>query len=253
MTVVVFNADDLGLDERANEGIERALAGGLVRETSLVVNTPHAERGAKIAGAAGAGVGLHLNLTEGQALTGPIPGVTDRAGRFLGLGPLLFLSAAGRVRDVRREVEAQVARLREYGFLPSHLNGHHHVHLFPGVRDAVAEVVRAHGIRHVRMPKETKRTAPRRCVVRCVCARLAARFPGPVPTLPFVGLGLYAARDYAARALSLLELLPFPCEWMTHPRSGEPRLAAELRALCDPAFLRDRGVVPATYAEVRTA
>jgi len=244
---VVFNADDLGLDRAANDGIERALAGGLVREASLVVTTEHAERGAAIARAAGAGVGLHLNLTEGQALTGPIPGVTDRAGRFLGLKPLLLLAAVYCVRDVRREIEAQVARLRELGFAPSHLNGHHHVHLFKGVREAVADVVRAAGIRHVRMPIEkTPRFSPR----RIVCARLAARFPRPVPTLPFVGSGLYGAVDYEKRALSLLELLPSPCEWMAHPRTG-PRFAPELSALCDPAFFRDRGVVPATYAEAR--
>jgi predicted glycoside hydrolase/deacetylase ChbG (UPF0249 family) len=244
---VVFNADDLGLDAAANEGIERALAAGLVRECSLVVNTAHTERGVAIARVSGAGVGLHLNLTEGEALTGPIPGVTDRAGRFLGLKPLLFLSAVGLVRDVRREIDAQLARLRELGVSPSHLNGHHHVHVFPGVRDAVAEVARAAGVRHVRMPIER---TPRFSATRFVCARLAARFPGPAPTLPFVGHGLYAARDYERRALSLLELLPSPCEWMAHPRTGT-RFAPELLALCDPAFFLDRGVVPATYAEVR--
>jgi predicted glycoside hydrolase/deacetylase ChbG (UPF0249 family) len=246
--VLVFNADDLGLDAAANDGIERALAAGLVREVSLVVTGPYAERGAAIARAAkGAGVGLHLNLTEGDALTGLVPGVTDRAGRFLGLPSLLFLASIGRVRDVRREVDAQLARLRELGFAPSHLNGHHHVHLFPGVREAVADAVREAGIRHVRLPVER---TPRLSATRWLCARLAARFPRPVPTLPFVGHGLCGARDYRARALSLLELLPSPCEWMAHPRTG-PRFAAELEALCDPAFFRARGVVPATYAEAR--
>jgi predicted glycoside hydrolase/deacetylase ChbG (UPF0249 family) len=236
----------LGLDPAANEGVERAIASGNVREVSLVVNTAHAERGAAIARGA-AGVGLHLNLTEGHALTGPVPGATDRAGRFLGLRP--FLSAIGCVRDVRREVEAQLARLRDLGFAPSHLNGHHHVHLFRGVREAVAEAVRDHRIAHVRMPVER---TPVLSPARAVCARLTRRFPGPVPTLPFVGHGLYAARDYERRALSLLELLPSPCEWMAHPRTG-PRFEAELLALGDPAFFRSRGVVPATFAEAHRA
>jgi predicted glycoside hydrolase/deacetylase ChbG (UPF0249 family) len=151
---------------------------------------------------------------------------------------------------VRPEVEAQLARVRELGFEPTHLNGHHHVHLFPGVRDAVAAVARAARIPHVRMPVER---IPRLSATRFLCARLAARFPGPVPTLPFFGHALYRARDYEARALSLLALLPSPCEWMAHPRAGDPRLAPELRALGNPAFLRDRGVVPATYAEAHGA
>jgi predicted glycoside hydrolase/deacetylase ChbG (UPF0249 family) len=243
----VFDADDLGLDPEANEGIERALGAGVVREVSLVVTGAHADAGAAIARAAkGAGKGLHLNLTEGHALTGPIPGVTDRAGRFLGVRPLLFLASVGQVRDVRREVDAQLARFREFGFELSHLNGHHHVHVFPGVREAVAAVAREQKIRHVRMPIEK---TPRLSLTRAICARLARRFPDPVPTLPFVGHGLYGARHYEKRALSLLALLPHPCEWMAHPRMGA-RFEPELRALTNPAFFRDRGVEPATYAEV---
>lgn len=261
--MIVFHADDLGLTPGANAGAAAAIATGLVREASVFVAGPHAEAGAAVARAAAEriGAGLHLALTEGRALAGPIPGLTRRDGTFPPLRRLLLACAAGRPdRDaVRREIQAQIDRLEALDVPVRHLDGHHHVHSFPVVRDAVAEVVRDRGIPYVRVPDEA--AGGRRPLARRLLARLArglaaalAAANAPARSLPFVGLSLYGRRDYADAFETTLSRLPGPdVEWMVHPREGDPALAAELAFLTDPelpARLEARGYALGRYADL---
>lgn len=263
MAVIVFHADDLGLSPGANAGVAAAIATGLVRETSLHVVGPHAEAGAAVARAAAdrVGAGLHLAFTEGRPLSGPIPGLTRRDGTFPPLRRLLLACAAGRPdrAAVRREIEAQIDRLEALGVSAGHVDGHHHVHAFPVLRDALAEVVRDRGIGYVRMPVEA--TRGRRPVARRLLARLSrglavalAAAEAPARSLPFVGLSLYGRRDYAAAFEATLARLPVPdVEFMVHPREADPALAAELTFLTDPelpARLESRGFALGRYADL---
>src|SRR5438093_964723 len=111
---VVFVADDLGISPGVNDGIAAAARAGLVREASLCVNGSAVEDGVRIARELGIGVGLHLCLTLGRALSGPIRGLTDAEGNFGGLGRALLRCAFRAVDrgEVAREVEAQLERLR---------------------------------------------------------------------------------------------------------------------------------------------
>src|SRR5262249_18513827 len=88
------------------------------------------------------------------------PGLVDEAGRF---PPHLFQFAGryalGRIplAAVRTELDAQVRRVLAHGLPVSHLDGHQHVHVLPGIARVVAELARAHGIRTVRYPAERVR------------------------------------------------------------------------------------------------
>ena len=45
-------------------------------------------------------------------------------------------------REVHREMEAQIARVLHAGVRPTHLDGHQHVHLMPGVFDIALDLVK---------------------------------------------------------------------------------------------------------------
>jgi predicted glycoside hydrolase/deacetylase ChbG (UPF0249 family) len=59
--------------------------------------------------------------------------------------------------DVRAELDAQIRRVLAAGIAVSHLDGHQHVHVLPGVARIVAELAAVHGIAAVRYPAERLR------------------------------------------------------------------------------------------------
>ena len=78
------------------------------------------------------GLYLHFNLTYGSALSSPgLPFPSHRR--------LMLQSLAGRIDGefVREELAAQISRLEQLGIPLKGLNGHHHVHLLPGVSGSV--------------------------------------------------------------------------------------------------------------------
>ena len=263
---IVFVADDLGLSADANRGIARAAAAGLIREASLCVNGPLAREGARIGRDHGLGIGLHLCLTAGQSLSGPIRGLTDARGRFHALARGLGASLCGAVdRDaVRREVEAQLDRIAELGWEPTHVNGHHHVHCWPVVRTVCFAAIRARGVRWTRLPDEVA-SRKRLLMSRLFLASLARASRRHVAaaglaSLPFVGGTLQNCPDHSEHFLATLRDLPSgPCEWMVHPRDlevvqrSQRNASGELATLTEPlvrASLRERGFEPACFADI---
>src|SRR5204863_8337560 len=125
-------------------GILAAHRHGIVTSTTVLVNGDLDRRQLAEARDAGLGLGLHVNLTLGKPLT---------RGRSLVGGDGRFVrdarraAAAAEARDVQREIEAQVERFeRLVGRPPTHLDSHHHVGLYPPVRDIVLGVARALGV-----------------------------------------------------------------------------------------------------------
>ena len=266
MRRVVFNADDLGVTRGTNEGIRAACEAGLVRESSLCVTGEAVEEGARVAAQLGGrlGIGLHFSLTLGTPLSEGPRELLAEDGRFLPLGDVLkrcslarFASGRSKRRfgeGVARELDAQLARVKELGLELTHLNGHHHVHVFPVVREAVLAACQSHAIPYLRLPidqgellldrarrraagwlgQKSPRGAFRRALRRSLItrmsnatARLAKR--GAIlhqAPLRFVGLDLYDDADYGARLLALAAALDDAAyEWMCHPRSEDARFA----------------------------
>ncbi len=145
---LVVVADDAGADADRDAGILEAFDRGVVRCASVLANGPTAEAFVEAARSRhGLGLGLHVNLTEGAALAGPAPSLTDAAGRFPGDKREVWRRAAAgliRAEDVRREFLAQWGRLATLvgdGARLDHVDGHHHVHVLPGVLDGVIDGV----------------------------------------------------------------------------------------------------------------
>jgi predicted glycoside hydrolase/deacetylase ChbG (UPF0249 family) len=110
----------------------------------------------------GLAVGLHFVLTEHRPLVGAAgaASLVEADGRFPPhLKHVLERRLRGRVSlsQVRLELEAQLRRVREAGLAVSHIDGHQHVHVLPGIAAVVAELAREHGIGAVRYPAERVR------------------------------------------------------------------------------------------------
>lgn len=269
MPRVVFVADDLGCSAGVNQGIARAAAAGLLREASLMVTGAAVADGVRIGRDHGLGLGLHQCLTQGRALGGAIAGLTDAEGRFRGLGPALRACLRGRVdlAAAAREIDAQLDRLQQHGIAPTHLNGHHHVHVFPGLRQLACAAAAARGIGWLRLPAEPGCRRPGALLLRWLSARTAPllRRHG-LRHLPFAGYSLENRRDHGRRFDRLLRRLDGDSECMLHPRLPDAEFAqydarggrrdaaaaAELATLTGPgvaARLAAAGIVPAAFAD----
>jgi predicted glycoside hydrolase/deacetylase ChbG (UPF0249 family) len=142
VTAFILNADDFAMTRGVSDGLVALAEAGRLSATSAIVNTPHwpTVAGEIMALRDRIAVGLHLNLTFGAPL-GPMPRLApDSAfpdhkvvvGRGLSRG-LNRVELAG-------EISRQLDRFQEFaGFPPDFVDGHHHVHVLPDVRDALIE------------------------------------------------------------------------------------------------------------------
>ena len=160
MKTVTFSADDFGLTDAVNEGIERAHRDGVLQAASLMVGAPAAAAAVRIARAnPSLRVGLHLVVIEGPAILPPaaIPDLVDAAGQFpsdqLVLGLNYFFRPRVR-RQLRAEIRAQFAAFAATGLTLDHANAHKHMHLHPTVGAMMLEVGREFGLRRIRVPAE---------------------------------------------------------------------------------------------------
>ena len=226
---LIVNADDFGMTEGINRGIIEAFEAGAVTSTSVMVGMPAFVDAVCLTRAAGdrLGVGLHFTLTAGRPLTRAASLVNPETGAFLPIRTLLVRALSGRVRarEVAEECAAQIARGRDAGLRLTHLDGHHHVHIIPGISGAVRQVVQAERIPAVRRPVERIVGGPdwrRRLAARAVIdifARGVQRKSWHVRTTEhFCGVTLLGAPRLHSAMLRVLDCLPKgTTELMVHP------------------------------------
>lgn len=145
---IIVNADDLGLCPSVNTAIFDVFRAGNLSSATLMVNMPGTEDAVeRKTDFPGLAVGLHFCITEGMALTGA-SSLTGPDGRFVDRGTIFKRSLLGRLRsaDVRAELLAQLVRMDELGVVPTHVDSHQHVHMTPGVFDAMLPVLRDRGL-----------------------------------------------------------------------------------------------------------
>jgi predicted glycoside hydrolase/deacetylase ChbG (UPF0249 family) len=143
-------ADDYGISRSVNSAIRDLIVRGRINATSVMVVAPSFDRSEAIPlailNAAGrrVAIGLHLTLTAPFAplSSGFRPLV---AGAF---PPLRTVLRTAGLRFFKREtlvveIEAQLrAFTSAFGYSPDFVDGHQHVHLLPGIREAVLQVVK---------------------------------------------------------------------------------------------------------------
>jgi hopanoid biosynthesis associated protein HpnK len=157
---ITYSADDFGLSEAVNEGIERAHRDGVLQAASLMVAAPAAGDAVRRAKTMpGLRVGLHLVTIEGPAVLPPanIPDLAGANGQFpsgqLKLGINYFFRPRVR-RQLRAEIRAQFAAFAATGLTLDHANAHKHMHLHPTVGALMLQEGAAFGLNRIRIPAE---------------------------------------------------------------------------------------------------
>ncbi len=160
---VVLTADDFGLSEAVNEGIERAHRDGVLDAASLMVAGPAAADAVRRARAMPSlRVGLHVVAVEGPAILPPeeIPALVGADGWFssnqAGYGVRYAFSPRARAQ-LAREVSAQFAAFAATGLPMAHVDSHKHMHMSPTLAGLLVRHARAYGVRRIRIPAESPR------------------------------------------------------------------------------------------------
>ncbi len=160
MKSLIVNADDLGWTEGVNRGVGEANRRGLVTSSSLLANGRAFTSALKVARAnPELGVGVHLNLSDGPPTADPakVRGLLNPAGQFEGSTESLLLRIATRsldLNEVEREWDTQIQKIRDAGIAPTHLDGHKHVQMLPGLFEIALRLAKKHGIRAIRVAHE---------------------------------------------------------------------------------------------------
>jgi predicted glycoside hydrolase/deacetylase ChbG (UPF0249 family) len=255
-TRLIINADDLGISRGVNIGIVEAAAAEVVTSASMIVNLPaFADALDRAVVCPTLSLGLHLNLTVGRPLT-RAPSLTRHdTGEFFTLPVLVARASLGLLdsSDIARECLAQIDRMTDAGFPPTHLDSHRHVHAHPALFSVVTRAAASRGIFQVRIPRESLRVNARdwRATLKktglLICAGLSRGNVGADRAVDFVGVSLQGGKSFATRLFALIpQLRAGTTELMTHPGYADASLAehdsytlervTELRALTSRDF-----------------
>ena len=155
MCEVIVNSDDYGLSENTTLATLNAIEHGLCSSTTAIVTGDAFEMGCELfrQHRFPASLGIHLNLTEGCPVTDGmrLSRFVDTNGHFT--KELRFVKKLAYQDEclVATELCAQIERfLNKWGENPSHIDGHHHIHVYPPIYPVVASLMRYFNIRRIR-------------------------------------------------------------------------------------------------------
>jgi predicted glycoside hydrolase/deacetylase ChbG (UPF0249 family) len=159
MINVIINADDLGKSSEVNSEIDYALSKGYISSSTILANTSHWPEIHRIVDShPQASFGIHLNLSEGKALTNSEIlkkyGIVDSRNIFTG-NILQTLNSDKVEEDLREAIydewDAQLDLLINVERIRiTHLDGHHHVHHYYVLSDVLCRLIDKYGIRLMR-------------------------------------------------------------------------------------------------------
>lgn len=134
MLYVIINADDLGKNSVVNSSIMEGMSAGAITSSTIMANSISWDEVHKIVDAnPQASFGVHLNLTEGSALTKSEillnNNIVDSQGFFTNKVRKVTDWSDELLEAIFNEWDAQINKIRNIeGIKISHLDGHHHIH-----------------------------------------------------------------------------------------------------------------------------
>ncbi|WP_299523631.1 ChbG/HpnK family deacetylase [Winogradskyella sp.] len=165
--MIIINSDDFGASPSINKAIFIAFSKNLISSTSTLVNFEEGLRDAigyvKNGKIDGNSIGIHLNLTQGIPLTEKI----KKNVKFCENGMFknnrsstpIFKMDANSKQCVVEELHAQMVHfIDSFGFLPSHIDSHHHVHTEWAIAQCVIETAKKYQIKSLRLARNTGQT-----------------------------------------------------------------------------------------------
>lgn len=241
MNHVVVNADDLGLSREINEGISAGFEKGIVSDTSLLIEAPHADDALKRLERAGIRhAGIHINLDAEVGWDIP-------AGERHSRSELVDLLADRDFLDkCRVRARAQIERFLDSSLIPTHLDTHHHVHGFFPIFLLLVELMQEYRIPAMRFSPEgyglkTRKPIPFHGSVYADMEEILRRE------------GIFFCRTMVEGVERLAEIVSFPAELVAHPSAGGDEWRVhEMEVLASSGFrkaLDDRGIRLVGYRE----
>jgi hopanoid biosynthesis associated protein HpnK len=233
---LIVHADDFGISSAVNAGILEAHREGILTSTSIIASGEAFDEAIAIAKANDSlDVGIHLTLAEEKPIlpADAIPSLIGADGHFHRHATVFagrYLRSKISLDDVRRELDAQIRKVLAANVRISHLDGHQHLHMLPGILRITMELAHSYNIPRVRLPREKikpymlrKAAALPRVAQLAVLNRIASSGKRlfSVTTDHFAGF-------YHGGALSTQNLLQVvaslpskgTCELMCHPGVG---------------------------------
>ncbi len=263
MRQIIINADDFGLSPEISRGILETHQAGIVQATSVLVNFPDCEKTFTLLSESNLDFGWHFNLTEGSPVSPPekIKSLVQKDGNFYSLAQLIKRSLLKQIRpeDVKRELEAQWKIFENYRMIPSHVDGHQHIHLLPQITQPFLDFVAQKKIPFVRLPLESGGS---RFLARSFLKLLFFRQKkywkqSSARILPFYGLSLGKNSGNLEAWRKLLNRIEEPCaEIMVHPGYTnqedciQEQRIGELELLCSREFrilVQEMGFTPTNF------
>ena len=157
---LIVNADDLAWTEGVNRGIAQAHRYGIVTSATILANGAAFASAVELVKATPSlAVGVHLNLSDGKPVSPPetVPSIVNDRGDFKGGPEALLLRVARRnlrIKEVEMEWESQIRKVVNAGIQPTHLDGHKHVHMLPGMFEIALRLAKRNAIPAVRISHE---------------------------------------------------------------------------------------------------
>ena len=198
----VIVADDFGSSPSVNFAVAEAHDRGILTTASLMAGGTAFEEAVEIARKRRSlSIGLHVTLCDGTAVLpcSKVPDLVDSRGRFENSPSRAWMKyrRVDLLCQLDREIEAQFDRLEKAGLRPTHIDGHHHLHMHPGIFGLLCKHASRRGIRWVRIPREP--------------LSLLFRFPSPRRgVMPFIEWTVFAvlgrmhgkkAREFGLRSV----------------------------------------------------
>lgn len=162
MVRIIINSDDFGLNKAVNNAISAAFKENLITSTTSLVNFKEGLKDAvnlvnnnlipKDS------IGIHLNLTEGSPVSKDGTNCTRLCenGKFHGRirNTPVFKLNTDEKSAILAELESQISKfISTFGFVPSHIDGHHHIHTEWAILNIVIKLAKKHHIKKIRLTR----------------------------------------------------------------------------------------------------
>lgn len=149
---LIINADDFGANTTKNLAIAKCFKLGIINSASVIPNLEGFTEAIQMSKENGFQnkIGIHVNLTEGKALTDLSKiKLVDTEGFFIKKRvkkKYIYLSSEGK-KLIKSEIEAQLNLIYKNNIIPTHINSHHHVHTLPWLIFPFLDVAKKFNVR----------------------------------------------------------------------------------------------------------
>ena len=152
----ILNADDFGMSKAHNRAVLDGYHKGFLTSASLCANGKafNAAVNEIIPECPNLGIGVHLNIIEGRALT-KAPMLTNKKGKFnKGFsGILLKANDPAFLEQIEFEFRTQIETIQNYAKI-DHIDSHVHTHAIPSIFNIAAKLAKEYNIPFIRTQYE---------------------------------------------------------------------------------------------------